>query len=377
MRLRVLIAAAVAAAVLVAPATARGSSAQATETLNASRVLETTRGTTRTLDLPGDRYLVVHAFGAVSVADGDGRPVWSLGTQSLYDDWDITWTNSSGGDTPQLAWGSSPVDPLEFFDAGSGMDVANTHPFAAGQIGGREVVAVAETVGVDMTDENSCELCTWPFDVPGSSLHLGTFVSVLDASTGQVLYHEVDPGYVTQLAIADGRLIIGDETGDPQDAANGIGTWGSVSTLRALAFTPGWRATQAWEYSTGSEWGRLLDVTVTGSGDVALAWSDTPPGLGTPRPPERTRGGPVHRPVRGDRLHAHRAALWRRLDGAERAEVRRGARLAGHWRAGLGGRLDRRDHRHGRGRVHPAGRPGHPDRPAHRKGSLVGGAAIL
>jgi hypothetical protein len=286
MRMRVLTAAAVVAAVLVVPATARGSATQGSETLAASRVMETARGTVRTLDLPGDRYLVVHAFGGVSVANGDGSTAWSLSTQALYDDWDITWpAGSSGSETPELAWGSNPIDPLEFYDPGYGEDLANTHPFAAGEIGGREVIAVAETVGVQMGVDNSCELCAWPFDAPGSSLHLGTFVSVLDARTGQMLYHEVDPGYVTQLAIADDRLVIGDETGDPQ-RENGIGAWDSFSTLRALAFGPGWHATRAWDYSTGSEWGRLLDVSVTGDGAIALAWSDTPPGLGTPRPPD-------------------------------------------------------------------------------------------
>jgi hypothetical protein len=51
-----------------------------------------------------------------------------------------------------------------------------------------------------------------------------------------MVYHELDPGFVTQLAIADGRLIIGDEDGSPT-SNGGIGQWGAVSTVRALAIS--------------------------------------------------------------------------------------------------------------------------------------------
>jgi hypothetical protein len=52
--------------------------------------------------------------------------------------------------------------------------------------------------------------------LPGSawSIDKGTFVSVFNAGTGQMIYHEVEPDYVTQLAITDGRLIIGEENGN-------------------------------------------------------------------------------------------------------------------------------------------------------------------
>ncbi|HEV3380871.1 MAG TPA: hypothetical protein VG142_07825 [Trebonia sp.] len=256
---------------------------------------DTALGTARTLNVPGGGYAVVHAFGTVSVVGASGKTQWQLDTQQLYKDWAVTWQDATSyTQYPQLAWGTDPENPLGFTGEGDGL-VNDVNPAATGVLDGRPVVAVAETVGVNMTSEsNVADLrdFSWPFSVPGSSLHLGTFVSVLDARTGQMIYHEVDPGYVTQVAIAGGRLIVGDETGNPQ-TQNGIGQWGSVSTVRALAISPDGTATQAWQYSTGVPWGRLLDVAVTGGGasgaadpGVALAWSDTPPGLGVPGPPE-------------------------------------------------------------------------------------------
>ena len=267
------------AAALTALITAPHASAATTDSLIADRVQETDTGTARTLDVPGGGYLVVHAFGAFSMVSADGRTLWQRSTQSLYQDWDVTWQDPAFPETPQLSWGTDPVNPLEFTGAGTGL-VNDVNPAAVGYLDGRLDVAVAETVGSNLTSETFCERCTWPFDVPGSSLHMGTFVAVFDARTGRMLYHELDPGYVTQVAITANRLIVGDETGDPQ-AKNGIGAWGSVSTVRAVTVT----GHQVWEYSTAVPWGRLLDLTTTKSG-LAIAWSDTPTGLGVPGPPE-------------------------------------------------------------------------------------------
>jgi outer membrane protein assembly factor BamB len=279
---------------LTAPAVTQAARAATTPpalSLAESTVGDTALGTARTLDLPGGGYAVVHAFGTVSVVGASGKTQWQLDTQQLYQDWAVTWQGTENfTEYPQLAWGTDSVDPLEFTGEANGL-VNDVHPAATGVLDGRPVIAVAETVGVNMTPESfleDCPACSWPFTVSGSSLHLGTFVSVLDAGTGRMLYHEVDPGYVTQVAIAGGRLIVGDETGDPQ-VRNGIGQWGSVSTVRALAISADGTARQAWRYSTGAPWGRFLDVVATDAGQgpsVAIAWSDTPPGLGVPGPPD-------------------------------------------------------------------------------------------
>jgi hypothetical protein len=260
------------------------------ESLATTPVQETATGTARTLDFPGGSYVVARSSGAVSMVDGDGRTAWRLETQDLYQDWDLTWQQPGFTQTPQLDWGTNPVDPLEFSGAAPGL-VDDVNPVAVGDLGGSDDVAVAETVGAYITAgtaQSICPWCTWQFDVPGSNLHIGTFVSVLDGRSGKMVYHELVPGFVTQLAIAGGRLIVGQEDGDPQTSTPGFGSWGGVSTVSALTISPRGVARQDWQYSTETPWARLLDIAVTGGQHpgVALGWSDTPLGLGVPGPPD-------------------------------------------------------------------------------------------
>ena len=269
----------------------------ATVSLAQSALEDTASGTARTIDVPGGGYAVVNSFGEISMVGASGAEQWQVDSQQLFQDWDLSWQQQSPVvQYPQLPWGTDPVDPLALSGPATGL-VNDVHPAAAGELDGRPVVAVAETAGVNISNDIQCLACvqTWPFDVPGSGIHIGTFVSVLDARTGRMLYHELDPGYVTQLAIAGGRLIVGDEDGDPR-SDGGVGQWGAVSTVRALTISAAGTARQAWEYSTGVPWARLLDLTVTadssgrGAGapsqGVAIAWSDTPLGLGVPGPPD-------------------------------------------------------------------------------------------
>lgn len=231
-----LIIATVAAAALTAPAAGPAGAATGLS-LHSYPAVETARGPARTAPLPGGGLLVVNAFGEVTSQAASGRVNWTRTSSSLYRDWGVQWQTPSYVLTPQLPWGTNPVNPLQF--SGAGTDLLNDiTPYAVGDLtgSGDADVAVAETVGTDTTGETDCRGCLQPFNVPGSSLHLGTFVTVLDGKTGRTLYDELDPGFVTQLAIVGGRLIVGDETGDPQQA-NSIGAWGSKTTVQALSFT--------------------------------------------------------------------------------------------------------------------------------------------
>jgi len=299
-RSRVLTPLAVAALVagLAAPGafqSAHASTTQAaTVSLAQSALEDTAMGTARTIDVPGGGYVVVNSYGEISMVGTSGATQWQVDTQQLYQDWGLSWQQESPVvQYPMLTWGTDPVDPLDLSGPGVGL-VNDVHPAATGVLDGRPVVAVAETAGVNISSDNLCLGCdqTWPFDVPGSDIHIGTFVNVLDAQTGRMLYHELDPGFVTQVAIAGGHLIVGDEDGYPQ-SEGGVGQFGAVTTVRALTISANGTAQRAWEYSTGAPWARLLDLTVTGSGagsaaagqGVAVAWSDTPLGLGKPGPP--------------------------------------------------------------------------------------------
>ena len=141
----------------------------ATAALSAARLQETATGTARTVPVDGG-YLVVHAFGEISMVNAAGRTAWTDSTQNLYDDWQLTWQHPSYTETPQLAWGSNPVDPLGFTGPGTTL-VNDVNPVAVGDLDGTTDVAVAETVGTNMTGQSSCLNCGWPFNVPGSSVH--------------------------------------------------------------------------------------------------------------------------------------------------------------------------------------------------------------
>ena len=256
--------------------------------LNVSGSLETAQGTAMTSTLPGGDSLQVYSLGVVSLTRPDGSTVWQRSTGSLYRDWQLSFTNPGYVITPQLLIGTDPADPFVITTA-EPYAMTDTHPYAVGDLtgDGDTDIAVAESVGVNL-GAASCGNCGWTFSVPGSNLHMGTFVTVLDARTGATLYSELDPGFVTQLAIVGRNLVVGDETGPPS-SQDGPGAWNSVSTVKALTFhagRSGLTASQAWQYSTGAQWGLLLGLEATGDGDVALAWSDTPLGLGEPGPPD-------------------------------------------------------------------------------------------
>ena len=260
-------------------------------TLHSTAQVETVRGAARTFGVPDGGFVSAFAFGAVVRHGADGRVLWSRDSSSLYRDWKLQWQIPSTVQAPQQVWGSSPGNPTLLAGLRAGL-VNNVHPDAVGDLNGDGVpdVAVADMVGKDIASASNCQLCLWLFNVPGSTLHIGTFVSVLDGRTGRTLYSELDPGYVTQLAAVRGRLIVGDETGDPNPHKAGtIGQWGSVTTLHALTLTRagnGYTGHRNWTYSTQSKWARLLDLVDAGHGQVALAWSDTPTGLGVPGPPD-------------------------------------------------------------------------------------------
>ena len=265
--------------------------------LNTSGSVETAQGTAMTSTLPGGDSLQVYSLGVISLTRPDGSTIWQRSTGSLYNDWHLSFPDPGGYVvTPQLVIGTDPADPFELTTA-EPYAMTDTHPYAVGDLTGNSNgngdgdtdIAVAESVGVNL-GAAECGDCGWTFSVPGSNLHLGTFVTVLDSRTGATLYSELDPGFVTQLAIVGRNLVVGDVTGSPT-GESGPGAWGSASTVKELTFHGVARgklaASQVWQYSTAAQWGLLLGLqAVGGSGSVAVAWSDTPLGLGEPGPPD-------------------------------------------------------------------------------------------
>ncbi len=262
--------------------------AQAGLKVTAGPSLETLQGGAMTLQLPGGSgdYLRVNSLGGVGVSTPDGHTMWQLSGGSLFADWHLRLTSDADGPVipnPQVPMVRLSPNPFKIAGAQQ-RGIADMHPAAAGYLAGSlvPVVAVAEEAGVTLGSDN----LQWPFTVRGSNRHEGTFVTVLNAGTGQYLYSRLYAGQVTQLAITGGKLIVGEESGDPSGSQ--LGNWRSATQVQALAFQrsgTGLSASTAWTYSTGAPWASLLDLQVAGH-DIAVDWSDTPLGLGVPGPPD-------------------------------------------------------------------------------------------
>ncbi|MDR3035984.1 MAG: hypothetical protein LBV78_23315 [Kitasatospora sp.] len=149
--------------------------------------METLQGPAMTLPLPGESgdYLRVNSFGAVGVSAPDGHTVWQLPASSLFADWQLRLTSRKDGPVtpnPQVPMVRLSPNPFSVIDAQQ-HGIADTHPAAAGYLDGSRVpvVAVAETAGAAVGSVNF----QWPFSVPGTHRHEGTFVTVLNADTGK------------------------------------------------------------------------------------------------------------------------------------------------------------------------------------------------
>ncbi|WP_329528585.1 S53 family peptidase [Streptomyces sp. NBC_01462] len=235
---------------------------------------ETARGFAEGVALGGTKdWVGVFSGGTVARYDAQGKQVWGRGATSLYKDWQVTPDNwfQPYDYLPNLYVGYNPYQ----------MSASGKHPYVTGDFNGDGVddVAVAYAVG------------DWPgrpYSSPGSQLHYGTFVTVLDGRTGKAAWHKLLPGSVGTMLVQDGKLIVADSTG-PDWGVNPVAEQGdSRSNLTAFSFHRAAHGNLAgtadWTYSTHAPWARWGDLTSLGAGRIAASWSDTPMGLGNPRP---------------------------------------------------------------------------------------------
>lgn len=250
------------------------SAAPSTTGIDQSTTWESARGSVSTLALQGTQdWVALSSGGSITRYDAQGDPVWQKSTSSLYDDWQVKPVNAY---QPQVfnAVMSEGYDP---YSPGS----SGRHPFAQADFNGDGVadIAVAYSVG---------QYPSRPFTSPGSDLPSGTFVNVLDGRTGRMLWHQLLPGYVGSLLVQDGKLVVADTTG-PDWGDDPVATQGdSRSSLLAYSFTAkksgDVTAKKAWTYSTGAPWAEWTDVEPLNDGRITVGWTDTPFGLGNPRP---------------------------------------------------------------------------------------------
>jgi hypothetical protein len=208
---------------------------------------------------PAGTFVRVHALGDIVATRADGSIFWSRPAYSFVSDWGFTPYV-----VPEVLLGASPVDPsLE----------ASERPYAIADVNadGVDDVVVAHFV----RDSG--------FDSSGSfGGHDLTELTILDGRNGATLAVTSFPGYVTQVDVDGGTLVVGDETGDVKGASETIGENGSTSTLYGYSITAGTGGgvalTQAWSISTGAQWARWLALEPMAAGTVVAAWTAKPVG---------------------------------------------------------------------------------------------------
>lgn len=238
--------------------------------------IETPSGLSLTGTIPGSAdWYRVDTSGQVARMNASGAPVWTKTERAMTADWGLKGTLWFAQNPPQLVMnaGYNPVSPAA---------ESSNSTYAVGDFGGDsggQDIAVAYTVGTNGY---------FTFTADGTKLTgEASFVEVLSGRDGHRLWSKAYPGAVTQLVTAAGGsgtgLVIGDETGPAWDT-NPVPEQGdSRSTLSYLTFAPGGAATTRWSFSRDVPWARWLSV-IPAAGGIAASWSDTPLGLGSPRP---------------------------------------------------------------------------------------------
>ena len=184
---------------------------------------ETARGFGETAALGGTGdWLGIFSGGTVARYDAAGRQVWNRSATSLYTDWQVTPVHSF------QPWPYLP-NLYEGYDPYS-MSTTGRQPYATGDFNGDGTADVAVAYAV-------ADAPFRPFTSPGSTLDYGTFVTVLDGRTGRTDWSRLVPGYVGNMLVQDGRLIVADATG-PQWSVDPVAEQGdSRSNLTAYRFT--------------------------------------------------------------------------------------------------------------------------------------------
>ena len=213
--------------------------------------------------LPGGSYVIVHSDGSVSANSATGDVIWNHASLE-FTQWTGRYpTLKSGAEptplTPIVSLGFDPIDPF------------SEQPFAVGDLNGDGVddIAIAHYFTAVAAIDG--------YNGGNGVRNGGTFVSVLDGRTGNLVWSYMYPGSVHNLAIENGMLIVGSETGDVRGF---LGQNRSVSTLDGWNFTGALPANPSWSISTGAQWATWLALEELPNGKIAAAWTNSAPGSG-------------------------------------------------------------------------------------------------
>nr|WSW65892.1 VCBS repeat-containing protein [Streptomyces sp. NBC_00995] len=247
-----------------------GTAATGGVTVTTKGAMEGVQGLADTVPLAGTDgdYLAISSMGVIQRLHRDGGKVWSRTNASYYDDWRVT---------PLRIWQKDPkpVRVLMGYNAVSPFSPNSDLGHDTGDLTGDGVPDLAVTMSVGIAPYR-------PFTSPGSTLPNGTFVSVLDGSTGKMLWSRLY-AYAAEVRLADDTLIVADEP-----AVNLNRPAGATATLNGIRFTyAGGKLTPSatWTHDTGrtgkTYWGGMQELP---GGKIAASFNDdktsTAPGAG-------------------------------------------------------------------------------------------------
>ncbi|MEU5216545.1 VCBS repeat-containing protein [Streptomyces sp. NPDC020807] len=230
--------------------------------MTAASTLEGVRGMGATVSAGanGD-YFTVNSMGYVQRHAADGGELWARTSSSFYTDWKAK---------PAQVWRVEPYPAqiLMGYNAVSPFSAASDSGFSAGDLTGDGNPDIVFSAMVGATPYPR------PFVVPGSSLNMGTFVTVLDGRTGRTVWSKLY-NRASLVKIVDGTLLVADAprlNGDSHIPATATAT---LTGIRFSAAADGTLApARTWTYDTGearrANWG---DIQELGQGRVAVSWN--------------------------------------------------------------------------------------------------------
>ncbi|MFE2986611.1 FG-GAP repeat domain-containing protein [Streptomyces sp. NPDC059262] len=241
-------------------ATGSATDAVTTPTVTASGYTEGATGMAATTPVAGTDgdYFTVHASGNLTRRTADGKQVWTRDNNSLYKEWDVPALS------PRYSKEPYPARIAMGFNAVSAFSPASDNGYTSGDLTGDGVADLVFTADVGTYPYR-------PFVHGDSTLHTGTFVTVLDGATGKTLWTKLYAG-AYNVSLVGKTLVVADT---PYYNTSASPT--STATLTGIRFdyadgklTPG----DTWTYDTGllkgAAWSAL---TPLGNGLFAASWN--------------------------------------------------------------------------------------------------------